>query len=343
MVRDPLHPIRGIMMDRRHFLVQGSLGLMGLGLSRGLMAQSSILEDQPLRRLAFGSCNYSDRDQSHWRVIAQDTPELWIWLGDNIYGDGLTMVQRQKRYNDLKQNPYYAAFRASTPIIGTWDDHDYASDNKDGRFPDKLQSKYQFMDFMDLAGDERLLQRSGIYQSYNYGPAGQRTKVILLDLRYNQDQTRTHRVLLGDQQWSWFEAEVATADFDLLIIGSSFNVISPTTGFGLEGWKAFGGERQRLYNLLASLTCPTLLLSGDRHQSDISRVDPGNGRPVYEFMSSGLTHAAGLALPSPYRVSKVIGERNYGWVEIDWSGMVPRLQLAVRSPVSNKVLATVVV
>lgn len=328
-------------MDRRRFLVNGSLGVMGLGLSRHLMAESNRLEDQPLRRFAFGSCNYSDRDQSHWKIIGQDQPDLWIWLGDNIYGDGLTMTQRQQRYLDLKNNSYYAAFRARIPMIGTWDDHDYASDNKDGSFPDKLQSKYQFMDFMGISGDAEVMKHSGVYQSYSYGPAGQRTKVILLDLRYNQDQSRTNKILLGDEQWRWFEQEVATADYDLLIIGSSLNVTSPSTGLGLEGWNAFGTERQRLYRLLSGVTCPTLILSGDRHQADISRVDPGNGRSVYEFMSSGLTHSSGLSLPSPYRLSKVIGDKNYGWVDIDWSGSVPLLSMTIRSPISNKALAAI--
>ncbi len=340
-------------MDRRRFLLQSSWGVAGLCLSNNLAAQGiltdtdrlssseAILKDEPLRRLAFGSCNYSDRDQSYWSVIGQDEPQLWMWLGDNIYGDGLSMTQRQQRYNTLKKDKFYAAFSSKTPMIGTWDDHDYASDNQDGRYPDKVASKNLFLDFLNIDRESGILDRSGIYQSYVYGPVGQRTKVILLDLRYNQDQTRTKKILLGTEQWQWLEAELATDDFELLIIGSSINVTSPSTGFGLEGWNAFGSERQRFYKLLATVDCPTLLLSGDRHHADISRFDPGHGRPVYEFMSSGLTHASGFSVPNPYRVGKFIGERNYGRVDIDWTGIGPVFRMEVRSPVSNKVLGVV--
>ncbi len=336
-------------MDRRRFLFQGSLGLAGICLTRSLSAQDSLSsaaglqwslrDEQPLTRFTFGSCNYSDRDQSYWQQIAKDDSQLWIWLGDNIYGDGLSMQQRLQRYAELKNNRYYSAFRANCPIIGTWDDHDFASDNKDGRFPDKVESKKQVINFLDISKDTGILEHSGIYQSYSFGPVGQRTKVVLLDLRYNQNQANTQKVLLGEAQWAWFTKELASDDFELLVIGSSLNVTSPTTGFGLEGWNAFGAERKRLYQLLSTVTCPTLILSGDRHQADLSKFDPGHGRPVYEFMSSGLTHSAGLSLPSPYRISKVIGDKNYGRVDIDWNGIGPTLRLQIKSPTTSKVLA----
>ncbi|MCX6131665.1 MAG: alkaline phosphatase D family protein, partial [Proteobacteria bacterium] len=296
-------------------------------------------EDQPLRRFAFGSCNYSDRDQSYWRLIGQDSPQLWIWLGDNIYGDAMSMAQRQQTYRNLKNNSFYASFRSQVPIIGTWDDHDFASDNKDGRFPDKLESKLQLIDFLDISRDTGILDRSGVYQSYTYGPVGQRTKVILLDLRYNQDPSTAKPSLLGESQWAWFSKELQTDDFELLVIGSSLSISSPTTGFGLEGWNAFGYEKQRLYQLLAGISCPTLILSGDRHQADIAKFDPGHGRQVFEFMSSGLTHSTSLSLPNPFRISPVIGEKNYGIVDIDWNSVGPNIRMQIKSPSSKKVLA----
>ena len=334
---------------RRRFLLQGSLGLAGLYLPSQVQAcapyqstnmnLASTFDSKPLTRFAFGSCNYSDRDQSYWNVIAKDYPQLWIWLGDNIYGDGLTMSQRQQRYRELKLNRYYSALRSSVPVIGTWDDHDFASDNSDGNFVDKLESKKQLIEFLDISCDTGINQHSGIYQSYNFGPVGQRTKIILLDLRYNQDKKRNHRIILGQAQWIWLKQELDSNDFELLIIGSSLNVSSPTIGFGLEGWHAFTLEKQRLYAMLASVSCPTLLLCGDRHQADISRFDPGHGRQIYEFMSSGLTHWSSLMLPSPYRVSKIVGERNYGLIDIDWTSIGPTIHMWIKSPLSQKVLA----
>ncbi len=336
-------------MDRRRFIWSSVQSAAGLFLTQSLQAQDFLfansnsdkltnLLDRPLRTLAFGSCNYSDRDQSYWNNIASQTPDLWIWLGDTIYGDGLSMDQRRARFAALKSNPYYAAFRSQTPVIGTWDDHDYASDHQDGSFKDKVASKAATLNFLDVPSDSDIWTNSGIYQSYEIGPRGQRTKLILLDLRYNQNRNQTRKSLLGDAQWAWFENQIKNIDSEFLVIGSSLNVTSTSTGLGLEGWNAFGDERKRLYELIAQTDVPTLMLSGDRHQAEFSRIVVGNGLPVYEFMSSGLTHSAGFALPSPYRIGKIVGQQNYGIIRIEWDSVGPQVKLEIRSPQSNSLL-----
>lgn len=335
-------------MDRRRFIWSSVHSAVGLFLAQNIQAQDFLFDnsnneklaelmDRPLRTLAFGSCNYSDRDQSYWKNIATEAPDLWIWLGDTIYGDGLNMEQRRARFRALKDNPYYAAFRSQTPVIGTWDDHDYASDNQDGSFKDKVASKAATLNFLDVPADSDIWTNSGIYQSYDIGPRGQRTKVILLDLRYNLDRNRTRKTMLGDTQWAWFENQIANLDSEFLIIGSSLNLTSPSTGFGLEGWNAFGDERRRLYDLIARANIPTIVLSGDRHQAEFSRIVLGNGLPVYEFMSSGLTHSAGAALPSPYRLGKIVGNQNYGIIRIEWDSIGPQVRMEIRAPQSSTV------
>lgn len=334
-------------MDRRRLFKAGAASLAGFCLVPPrfgtALAESAgqppvVSPDRPLTRFAFGSCNRSTREQSHWGVIARQAPQLWIWLGDNIYGDGLSMSERRERYAALRGDRYYAAFRQRVPIIGVWDDHDYASDNQDGSFSDKAGSKAQLIEFLDIAPDSGILDRSGVYQSYAYGPVGQRAKVVLLDLRYNQDRYRTRRILLGEEQWSWLAGELAAGDFELLIVGSSVSVSSQAVGLGLEGWRAFPAEHRRLQELLASVECPTLMLSGDRHLADVARFDPGHGRQVYEFMSSGLTHAERLPIPNAARISKAVCERNYGLVDIAWEGSRPCVRMQIRSPVGDLVL-----
>ncbi len=39
----------------------------------------------PISVIAFGSCNRIDKPQPHWKTILLNNPDLWIWLGDNIY------------------------------------------------------------------------------------------------------------------------------------------------------------------------------------------------------------------------------------------------------------------
>ncbi|MDQ3234279.1 MAG: alkaline phosphatase family protein [Pseudobdellovibrionaceae bacterium] len=335
-------------MDRREFLRCGlSAAATAPFFSKNLWAQTSpipgnveklqALEAGPLRRLAFGSCNKQTHDQSYWQWIAREQPQLWIWLGDCIYADRASLDTRRQWYDALKTNSFYKAFTDQVPIIGTWDDHDYFNGNADGRYEDKDASKLLMLDFMGVSPEDPVHARPGVFQKYTLGPAGQCTDIILLDLRYFMDRKKNEKSLLGELQWAFLEEAIRNSTADLLIIGSSLNVSSRITFFGLEGWNAFGGERQRLYDLLASTPTPTVLLSGDRHMGEIYRIVLGNGKPIYELMSSGLTHALGVKLPSKERQGETVGKRHYGCLDIDWGATGPQVQLQLRSNEQSRI------
>jgi alkaline phosphatase D len=87
----------------------------------GLWSQPMLA--QQLRQeliLAFGSCNRIDLPQPLWPVIARDKPSVWIWLGDNIYGDTDDMPVLKGKYDTQFNLPGYRQFREQVPtIIGT--------------------------------------------------------------------------------------------------------------------------------------------------------------------------------------------------------------------------------
>jgi alkaline phosphatase D len=39
----------------------------------------------PLQRIAFGSCNDQSFEQPLWPTIAAHKPDLWVWMGDNVW------------------------------------------------------------------------------------------------------------------------------------------------------------------------------------------------------------------------------------------------------------------
>src|SRR4051794_2201151 len=82
-----------------------------------------------VKRIAFGSCNNQNAKQPLWTDIMLQKPDLWIWGGDIIYADWEKAESVASGYKMLNENPDYIKFKAQVPIIGTWDDHDYASDN----------------------------------------------------------------------------------------------------------------------------------------------------------------------------------------------------------------------
>jgi alkaline phosphatase D len=294
----------------------------------------SFLETKPLTHFAFGSCNRQNYSQAYWNTIALDKPELWVWMGDNIYANDYSTAERMAVYNKLKADKNYASFRALTPIIGTWDDHDFRNNDGDGQWSGKDGSRVDALAFLDTPPD-KVEGHQGIYQSYLFGPEGKRTKIILLDLRFNMVQQRgLPASLLGEQQWEWFKDQINMNDYELLVIGSSQNVLSPS---GAQAWASFPAERAYLYQWLKPLVQPVLFLSGDRHHGDFSKLNIG-GKFVYEFMSSGLTHCNWFSRFNPNRIGKAVTDYNYGLIDIDWSGETPRLSLKLKGSYSGRIL-----
>ena len=91
-----------------------------------------ITPDQTVIRLAFRSCSKQDQLQPIWKEIQAAKPQLFLYIGDNIYGDTDDM-------NVLKQKnqPGYKALRKSCKVIGTWDDHDYGRNDAGFEYPFK--------------------------------------------------------------------------------------------------------------------------------------------------------------------------------------------------------------
>ena len=275
--------------------------------------------------IAFGSCNRTDLPQPLWPVIAQDKPDVWMWLGDNIYGDTDDMAVLKQKYDTQFNLPGYRQFRAQVPvIIGTWDDHDYGRNDAGKEYPYKKESQQITLDFLqEPAGTPRRTQE-GIYTSYEYAVGRKKVKVILLDDRYHQDplqrdanlvyQPNPTGDILGAAQWQWLEQQLTNSTADAHIIGSGIQFLPQQHRF--EKWANFPAARQRFLDLLVTSKAKgVLLVSGDRHIGEISKVIPAGGTyPVYEVTSSGLTHPAvnNKGETNDLRVGPLINQKHYG-------------------------------
>ena len=84
--------------------------------------------------IAFGSCDDEKRPQEMWREVIAQKPTLWIWGGDNVYAeDNEDLTTLKQRYDKQKRNPEYQKLINSCGVVGTWDDHDYGT-NDGGKF-----------------------------------------------------------------------------------------------------------------------------------------------------------------------------------------------------------------
>lgn len=300
--------------------------------------------DQSLTTIALGSCNRQNLPQDMWPAIASHDPQLWMWLGDNIYGDSEDMTVLLEKYQQQKSGEAYSSFRNGRAIIGIWDDHDYGVNDGDKNYPKKDASKALMLDFLDVPANAKVRKRPGAYQSYTFGEPGKRIKILLLDGRYFRDELTSNPSgdpryfpnetgdILGESQWEWLEKELTNSEAQIHLIACGIQFIPEEQIY--EKWANFPAARQRFFDLLEK-TAPahTVLISGDRHISELSKMDlEGLDYPLYELTASGMTHtwSLGDSEPNKYRVGELIVALNFGLLYIDWSSPRPKLTVEVR-------------
>lgn len=277
-------------------------------------------QNEPLSRIAFGSCAMQNGEQLIWNEIVKNEPQLWIWLGDNIYAETQDMNKMKRDYAKLKNNENYQKLLQKCPVIGTWDDHDFGNNDVGGEYPKKKESQQLFLDFFDVPYDSPRRKQEGVYFSQIYGEGDKQVKIILLDTRYFREKPGENADILGEAQWLWLEKELRETTAKINIIASSIQFIANDHNF--EKWGHFPRSRDRLLKLIGSSNAPgVIFLSGDRHIAELSRYIGCEVKyPIYDFTSSGLTHDRAL-YPFEFnslRVGRVYFNRNFGLILIDW-------------------------
>jgi alkaline phosphatase D len=291
--------------------------------------------------IAMGSCNKQERSMDYFHQVNKIDPNIWLWLGDNIYADHMSYDQKKAAYNKVKRHPGYQKLISKADVYGIWDDHDYAFNNADRTYQYKEQSKQLFFKFMGYQQNSPLLSREGIYKKINLPHNQLNIELYLLDTRsfYHQKD----KEILGPKQWIWFEKNIEQSSADLILIASGIAVLSNfnISTVGLEGWSFFKQERKRLFNLVSRTPAKILFLSGDRHSSEFSKRKLSSGKEVYEFMASGLNRSSSTPVPNKFRWGKRVTKENFGTLEIDQDiDGETKVKMAIHSSKNASVLRT---
>ncbi|MBK1828342.1 alkaline phosphatase D family protein [Haloferula rosea] len=281
-------------------------------------AQTAESVAEPVRQMAFVSCLKQTHPAPAMDAIAALKPDVFIWMGDNIYGDSEDMAVLARKYQEVRELPAYALIRSRARVTGTWDDHDYGANDAGKEFPMRAESQQVFLDFLDVPESSPRRKREGVYSVSDFGPPGKMVRVISLDTRYFRDEIGSNGTMLGEVQWKWLEKMLSGSSAEVNVIVSSIQVLPAEHRF--EKWENFPKERQRLLDLLAKPEMPpVLLLSGDRHMSEISLDEESCGYPLYEITSSSLNLPIGSGEePNRSRVGSLYRPSNFGTLSIDW-------------------------
>lgn len=293
--------------------------------------------------IAFGSCLRQDRPALIFDAINQRRPDVFVFLGDNVYADTEDRTRFEEVYAQKAAIPGFQQLRAQSRILATWDDHDFGKNDAGTEYPRKQLAKQIMLDFYGEPAASKRRAREGVYTSYLFGSEGRRVQVILLDTRWFRSPleidpteqrrrykptTDTSTTILGAEQWAWLESELQQPA-DLRIIASSIQVIPNQHKFEL--WGNFPHERERLLEL-ALAHGPAVIISGDRHFAEMSRLDR-DGQSVWDVTSSSLNASSqgNRNEPNRHRVGPFVGENNFGLIEIDWVARAVSLSLVGES------------
>ena len=304
-----------------------------------------------LTRIAFGSCADEELPQPIWATIQAENPDIFLFLGDNVYADinrgerveNFTRAELEFAYGMLDKHADFTPFRASVPMLSTWDDHDFGKNDAGVEFDLKTDAKELMLATLGAPQDTEMPNRPGVYHSAMYGPEGQRVQVIMLDTRWFRSSLKhtdepdvvgkeryvpdadPSKTMLGAEQWAWLRQQFEKpADLRLLV--SSIQVIAD--GHGWEAWRTMPLEREKLYSMIKETgAANTVILSGDRHVGGLYRQTISSEITLSEITSSSLNLPWSNWNPDkdrveetgPYQVGDLYGKANFGTLDIDWT------------------------
>ena len=290
--------------------------------------------NQEILTLGFGSCLHQDRSMAILNTIEKKELDLFMFIGDNVYGDQedgeLDKLIRtyKQQYNNLEN----FLKNVSTEFI--WDDHDFGINDGGSNYRYKDRAKELFLETWKIPSNDPRRLRDGLYFDKMIKKNGLKVHLIFLDNRsfksewkltdeFNKEGKERYvkdfdpqKTLLGKKQWQWLKDKL-NEDSDIKIILSSLQILS--LGHGWESWDKLPLERERLFNLIDESDVSNLfILSGDRHRGGFYRFKTNDNNDIHEFTSSSLN----LPIPfnteekGPLRIGSTYRKANFGVVRI---------------------------
>ncbi len=290
--------------------------------------------NQEILTLGFGSCLHQDRSMAILKTIEKKELDLFMFIGDNVYGDQedgeLDKLIRtyKQQYNNLEN------FLKNVRTEFIWDDHDFGINDGGSNYRYKDRAKELFLETWKIPSNDPRRLRDGLYFDKMIKKNGLKVHLIFLDNRsfksewkltdeFNKEGKERYvkdfdpeKTLLGKKQWQWLKDKL-NEDSDIKIILSSLQILS--LGHGWESWDKLPLERERLFNLIDESNVSNLfILSGDRHRGGFYRFKTNDNNNIFEFTSSSLN----LPIPfnteekGPLRIGSTYRKANFGVVRI---------------------------
>lgn len=252
-------------------------------------------------RLAFGSCaQYTPATERIWDTIRLRQPDAFLTLGDNVYIDlaGEVNGLHDYTYYCRQSRPEWRRLVAGTPVYAIWDDHDCVIDDIFmGPYVDKPAWKLGHFGVFKRNWNNPAYgaepEWPATWFSFRLGPV----EVFMLDGRfYRENWRRPGASMLGPIQKRWLLDALrrSTATFKVLaspVPWAEDSKIAAAGGIANDTWAGHLAERNEIFDLVARERINgVVLLSGDRHRTDVRQIARPGAYDLFEIESGRLTN-----------------------------------------------------
>ncbi len=241
-----------------------------------------------------GGAGYTPWHERMWDTIAVHKLLAFLFLGDNVYIDNPTRpAVQQYCYYRRQCRPEFRNFVASTAIYAIWDDHDFTTnDGWGGPQINKPNWKIPVWRLFrnnwnnpNWGGGEN---QPGCWFDFSIGDVD----FFMLDGRYYRTNPRAKNPsMLGPVQKQWLFKKLKSSTATFKVLASPVPWAFGTKPGSLDTWEGYKKEREDIFSFLEENKIDgVILISADRHRSDVWKIERPDGYALYEFESSKLTN-----------------------------------------------------
>jgi len=277
------------------------------------------------------------KDSSIFQTMAKEKAAFMLWLGDAWYTRDVDYYSEWGlwyRASHDRAIPILQNFWKAMPQLAIWDDHDYGPNDIGKNYILKEASRKVFNSyFCNPSSGEN---GQGTYTMTSWSDAD----IFMTDDRWWRSADRMkdsvdgkpnpEKTMLGKQQMDWLKNSLlySSATFKIIAVGSQ--VLNPASPY--DKLSRCTAEYDELMNFLKEYKINgVIFLTGDRHHSEIIKVDRPGTYSLYDITVSPLTSGThsfgGPEKNNPYRVLGIDEKQNYG--RFTFSGKANERKLTV--------------
>lgn len=238
-------------------------------------------------------------DSSIFETMANTPAAFHVWLGDNWYtrevdyNTAWGLYYRPSRDRSL---PVLQKFMASMPQYAIWDDHDYGPNDMGKSYILKEESRKAFMAYS--CNPSYGYKGEGIYSLVSYSDVD----IFLTDDRWFRSEPdlpdsidgklNPDKTYFGKMQMDWLKNSLLFSKATFKIIATGSQILNPYSEF--DCMRFYKKEYNELIDFLATNKIKgVVFFTGDRHHSEVIKMERSGLYPLYDVTNSPYTSGVG--------------------------------------------------